>query len=61
MKQKRTKPKPTPPKRESSYLDELETAETADWVADCERREYKESPEYQIRKKLADKFARKKK
>lgn len=38
-------------------LDELEAVETADWVADCERREYRKSEAYLQRKKLAERFA----
>ena len=50
MKQKRTKPKPIPPKHIREAKVDWEAWEHADWVADCERREKKRlgpSPEAQ--------------
>lgn len=62
MKKKKIRPKQTPSKEErekNKDLDYCEKIEIQDWVKDCKRREYKESPEYKLRLDLAEKFKNK--
>jgi hypothetical protein len=54
MRPKRT---PSKQKRRPPTLDEMEALETADWVGDIKRREYKKSDKYLQGKELAERYA----
>jgi len=54
----RPKQTPSKAKRRKPTLDEMEAIETADWVGDIKRREYKKSDKYRQGKELAEKYAK---
>jgi len=65
MKQKRTKPRPTPPKGKrwpstsaewDKYVEECAVAEYLDYLHDVEVRKYKKSDKYKQGQQLADKY-----
>jgi hypothetical protein len=59
-KQQRTKPPPTPPKRERKRKVDWDLLEVLDWAGDLDRAARRKTTEYKERVALAEKFKRRK-